>query len=391
MFQNALGALVNGSNTPIYWFVDIQPTSASTMGLMTFSKSGVFNPYHAGQLNTTPNIQEIRVDDSNGATTLTSAITAITGARQLVGIEYDGTNGTQYNDMLAGAPAAMPRPTITGANQCALGNFFRVGQALPLIGRIRNFGIRKAAGPFGIAGMQAIWNWAYGLAKNVVMLGDSITLGTNSTPTVRSAGFRYLAWAPVATNGWHAEFIGSLGATNGGSFAHRKHEGNSGQDISGITSTFTTFYGAGKTFPAVGMVCVLAGTNNMSIGGTTYDPVVTPALYANLITTIRTTFPNAYIAVSTIPPINAATFPAGAANAVDFNSKLTAIWDANDAAWPSSPALLRADYFTCLGGVWSATNFGANDVHPNDTGYTAMATDGANGLNVKIASALATF
>jgi hypothetical protein len=159
----------------------------------------------------------------------------------------------------------------------------------------------------------------------------------------------------------------SAGSTSSGSFGAEftRHGGIPGNTIAThstylLDPTTGQLRAGGPLTDSIQLLMLMIGTNDMP----TYVAGTTAAAYRTLLDGIQAAVPTLRIVVTTIPPQGAGK---NNAETILFNAELPAVWDAFDAANPTTP-LIRYDANTAVGGPsFVAANF-ADTLHYNATG-----------------------
>jgi hypothetical protein len=194
-------------------------------------------------------------------------------------------------------------------------------------------------------------------------LGDSITYGIGTTPPT---GYRLPIYEWVSERHCPVSFVGT---SSTGSWPLPFHDGHPGFTIENLTVEVRGVYGSHVKH--ADLIFLMIGTNDMGIlKDVPYDGPTVIAHYAGLLDQIATVDSKTTILVTTIPPMDSATYPSPASNVLDFNRRLRPAWDDFDAR--HSTKLLRADEYTALA-PWSLARF--VNVHPNAVGYGLMAQE----------------
>lgn len=209
-----------------------------------------------------------------------------------------------------------------------------------------------------------------GTQRGVLPLGDSLTQGVNSTD---GDGWRSLLATYLDSNKLGGKWLFQNGDVRDLAFPQDKHHGVSGDPIANTQTAVNSIMGVGAAYN-IPIVCLMIGTNDCRNNGAVYvsgtGPGTTIQAYQDLVTSIDTkitaaTGTHPRIVVTTVPACNTAQATA-LANIQDYNSNLVNV------AWPALSGagiqLHTWDAYTVVG-PWSATTFGADQFHMNDTGY----------------------
>lgn len=206
----------------------------------------------------------------------------------------------------------------------------------------------------------------------VMPLGDSITEGTVA------GGYRAPLYSAFTGSGYTVRFVGSqtssptTALTDSGNHHHEGHGGfsiqqindnldggsvNGGHWLDGIIGTRDPVY------PDV--ILLMIGTNDLGV--LQRDVAPTLAAYDALLTKLAALRPSALILASTLIPYTGTTYPLREQHQLDFNAALPALIAAHRA---SGQRIWLYDMRTQVFPV----HIGADGVHPNQSGYNALAT-----------------
>jgi lysophospholipase L1-like esterase len=181
----------------------------------------------------------------------------------------------------------------------------------------------------------------------VMPLGDSITDGFNVP-----GGYRIDLWNHLMADGHQVDFVGSL--VNGpDSLGDMDHEGHSGWTIAQIDENISAWL----TTYTPQTILLHIGTND--IYGS--DPAGAPSRLATLVDRITTQAPDTHLFVAMITPLT--DFDAGVR---EFNAAVPGIVEEQAGAGRS---VHLVDMYSAL-----TTADLADGVHPNEVGYSKMAT-----------------
>jgi len=193
--------------------------------------------------------------------------------------------------------------------------------------------------------------------------GDSLTGGTGGTANYAGCGRGLTFWSNTAPGGAYLDFVGSQ--ANTALFSNGHHYGVGGTDSYGLLSLLP----AQLTALQPTIIDLMIGTNDANATNTAYVGATSASNIASILAAIRSYSASARVLVTTIPAIGGG--GAAAANGLDFNSRLQAVFDAEVAA---GGKLHQWDAFTALnGGVWSGT-YMSDNLHPNQAGYDILTT-----------------
>ena len=183
----------------------------------------------------------------------------------------------------------------------------------------------------------------------VLPLGDSITFGVGDP---NFGGYRTGLWNSFVANHNNIDFVGSL-SSGPASLPDKDNEGHSGWKIEEIASITDSVLSAYRP----DIILLLIGTNNI---GPSYGPGTSASLSA-LLDQITHDSPNAYLFVSTLPPMNSG----WNSEVQDFNMYLPGI--VNSKVSQGKKVFLVDTY-----GVLTLADL-ADGVHPTVAGYAKMA------------------
>jgi lysophospholipase L1-like esterase len=190
-----------------------------------------------------------------------------------------------------------------------------------------------------------------GRAVRIMPLGDSITYGVGSST---SSSYRTALWSRLVNHaGIAVDFVGSQ---KSGSLPDTDHEGHSGWRIDQLTAQIDGWLATSR--PDV--ILLHIGTNDMNQN---VDIANAPTRLGTLLDRIYADLPSVTVLVAAVVPAGDATVNARV-NA--FNAKLPAVVQKRADAG-------RAAHFVNLNATIGSADM--NDgLHPNDAGYTKMAS-----------------
>jgi len=215
----------------------------------------------------------------------------------------------------------------------------------------------------------------------IMPLGDSITEGYASTATFAQGGYRCPLYSLLEGAKVQFTFVGDSASLEPGvvtACPDVNWEGHGGYDIASIQG-FEDADGSVTTYKP-DFILVLGGTNDVAQG----EPTSVSWQLTNLLSDLFAKDPNAWIIISTIPPMNpsAPSAPSEEASWAPLvpqaNAQIRAV-----AAQFSRTTLV--DFYSAAVGNVSA-NIGTDGVHPTVTGYGIL----ANLWSKAIAAQLAT-
>ena len=215
----------------------------------------------------------------------------------------------------------------------------------------------------------------------IMPLGDSITWGTNPEDA-NSPGFRRSLNFQLSNAGYNVDFVGSLSGGLPNDF-DRNNEGHpgwsAGAPIYDPSNNMHTYLPGFLSSADPAVVLLLMGTNDITEDGNAWektDQEVAQAI-VNLLDEIYTYNPDIVIFVAKI--IDRADFQKGHDKTVSTNSLLPGI--INSLPTAQKQKITIVDMYTALGEYYynhSNLNFtygtdNLHSLHPNNTGYQAMA------------------
>jgi lysophospholipase L1-like esterase len=194
----------------------------------------------------------------------------------------------------------------------------------------------------------------------VMPLGDSITWGTYLNGFDGDGGYRYGLWNRLQTGGYSVDFVGSLAfAPLGGDPDHEGHPGWRIDQLAPSADGWVTAH-------AAEVVLLHAGTNDVLQGAT--GPVM-EARMADLLDRVLAARPGVHLLVATIIDVrNPNSFNATSAQIAALNDRIPALVQARAAQGHNIRLVNMHD----LAGL-VATDYSADGVHPNASGYDKMA------------------
>jgi hypothetical protein len=215
----------------------------------------------------------------------------------------------------------------------------------------------------------------------IMPLGDSITEGYASTATFAQGGYRCPLYSLLEGAKVQFTFVGDSASLEPGvvtACPDVNWEGHGGYDIASIQG-FEDADGSVTTYKP-DFILVLGGTNDVAQG----EPTSVSWQLTNLLSDLFAKDPNAWIIISTIPPMNPSA-PSALSEEASWaplvpqaNAQIRAV-----AAQFSRTTLV--DFYSAAVGNVSA-NIGTDGVHPTVTGYGIL----ANLWSKAIAAQLAT-
>lgn len=204
----------------------------------------------------------------------------------------------------------------------------------------------------------------------IMPLGDSITRGTGGT----QAGYRDPLYTLLKNAGYSISYVGSETTTSTillTEAANEHHEGHAGYAISQLsggldgadTGWLTGVPGTrDPVFPD--LILLMAGTNDIGTGNA--SGATTLARMDGLLNKLSTLRPSALIVVATLVPYYGTT-ETREQRQLDYNAGLPALVAAHQAAGQ------RLWLYDMRTKVSSPTHISSDGVHPNQTGYNAIA------------------
>jgi acyl-CoA thioesterase I len=215
---------------------------------------------------------------------------------------------------------------------------------------------------------------------SIMPLGDSITEGAASAATYVQGGYRCPLDFLLQGGGVPFTFVGNSASLESGVVTGCpavNWEGHGGYDIAGIQN-FADADGSVRTFQP-DVVLLLAGTNDVAQGETSSIS----GQLRNLLSNIYAQDPNAWVIISTIPPMNPAAPAAPSSVAIwapqvpQANAQIKAI----AAQFPRTTLI---DFYSAAVANVSA-NLGSDGIHPSVTGYGVLANLWYNALTAHLA------
>jgi lysophospholipase L1-like esterase len=192
----------------------------------------------------------------------------------------------------------------------------------------------------------------------IMPLGDSITAGVDSST---HGGYRVQLWQDCMSMHWHVQFVGSQ-LSGPASLPDRQHEGHPGWRIAQISAHVVGWLQTYK--PRV--VLLQIGTNDIIY----HDAVSSaPARLRSLLLLITSTLPGTTVIVAQITPLRDPTLNA---QVIAYNRTIPSIVKGLDA---QDLPVRYVDMYDAV--PVSALEDG---IHPNDSGYAAMASVWYQGL-----------
>ena len=200
----------------------------------------------------------------------------------------------------------------------------------------------------------------------VQCFGDSIM--QSGSGGGKGGGWRYRMYEHWRANGQNLTLVGHR---NQGFFANPLHSATAGL---GTLPTRTEILTPVPPYPPHVLV-VMAGTNDSDdVEGGGLPLATWKSYYTMLLDSARSELNKLsngaarQIVVYNLLPQKTGNLGARGVDAM--NPEFAGMWDAHDAANPSSPPLIRVDAHAAIGGAWSAPLYisGTDPVHPNDDG-----------------------
>ena len=187
----------------------------------------------------------------------------------------------------------------------------------------------------------------------VLPLGDSITLGVGA-----AGGYRAPLYQMILSAGYTPDFVGTQTGNSAPSLPDPEHEGYSGALIENIDAMLPMMFGA---LPQPDVILVLLGVNDFRIGAET--ATATNRLEA-LVVRLATNWPNSKIIVASLTAIPD---PWNTQVQMLYNSLLPGMCERQS-------SLGRNIYFTDMYNAVPLADM-PDQLHPNELGYTKMATN----------------
>jgi hypothetical protein len=241
-------------------------------------------------------------------------------------------------------------------------------------GSVLSMGTTPEAWTFAVAGSSSVSGGGGGGSSNsssqitIMPLGDSITEGYASTATFAQGGYRCPLYSLLTGANMQFTFVGDSASLEPGTVTacpDVNWEGHGGYDIASIQG-FEDADGSVTAYKP-DYILVLGGTNDVAQG----EPTSVSWQLTNLLSDLFAKDPNAWIIISTIPPMNPSAPSAPSAEASwaplvpQANAQIKAV-----AAQFSRTSLI--DFYSAAVGNVNA-NIGTDGVHPTVTGYGILA------------------
>ncbi len=284
---------------------------------------------------------------------------------------FDGTNVSNYINGVLSSISAQPFATTSiPLNRFALCAFLSTAASSLFTGYVQSFGFT----PQALSATQIVQLTSDILAADYVFepanclqllpCGDSITQGDAGN---NGGGFLFPLSNFFIDN--QASWI-MVGDRQQGWYPNRDRSATGGFQLSQIQTEALSCIGTGgRTNIRLGTL--LGGTNNLLIG-TTADQVLAYRTCHDAIQNAAIALQSTFrLLVSPVPPIKSTNAASPFVN--PYNAGIIQVWDDWDLAHPSNK-VIRADFFTAMGGVWNSTLF-FDDVHPNTAGDNAIAAN----------------
>ncbi len=200
-------------------------------------------------------------------------------------------------------------------------------------------------------------------AWRYMRVGDSTTAGTGGTANANGVGQAMAAWSNTKPGGAYLDFVGSQ--SNMALYSNAQHYGVGGTDSYGLNTALA----AQLALYQPEIIDIRIGVNDANGTNTPYVGATSASNIAAILATCRTSLPNSRVIFGDVHALGGG--GAAAANALDLNSRLPAVYATEIGlggklhTWSSSAAI--------NGGVYSPTYM--NDtLHPNVAGYAALAS-----------------
>jgi GDSL-like Lipase/Acylhydrolase family len=248
-------------------------------------------------------------------------------------------------------------------------------------GSFLSMGTTPAAWTFALAGTGGSSGGGSTSGQVKIMpLGDSITEGAATLATYAQGGYRCPLDFLLQGGGVAFSFVGDSASLESGvvtGCSAVNWEGHGGYDIASIQN-FADTDASIRTFQP-DIVLLLAGTNDVAQGETSSIS----GQLRNLLSNIYSQDPNAWVIISTIPPMNpkAPSAPSAEAGWAPQVPQANAQIKAVAAQFPRTTLI---DFYSAV-----VTNVGANigsdGVHPSVTGYGVLANLWSNAITAHLA------
>jgi lysophospholipase L1-like esterase len=204
---------------------------------------------------------------------------------------------------------------------------------------------------------------------NIMPLGDSITEGYAADGNVvAQGGYRCPLSSLLGSTGISFSFVGNSAALEPGwvtQCSEVNWEGHGGFTIGAIQGVIDGDGSVSAMQPNI--VLLLGGTNDVAQG----QPSATAGELTSILNDIFARDPNAWVIVSTIPPINPSA-PSALPQEAGWASQVPGVNAQIKAVQGQFPRTTLIDYYSAVVGNVGA-NIGPDGVHPTGSGYAILA------------------
>jgi lysophospholipase L1-like esterase len=214
---------------------------------------------------------------------------------------------------------------------------------------------------------------------SIMPLGDSITMGWATTATFAQGGYRCPLYTLLKRAGVSFTYAGNGAALEPGivtACPDVRWEGHGGYDIGAIQGVADGDNSIRTFHPQI--VLLLGGTNDVAQG----HPGSTGGQLTNLLNNIFSQDPNAWVIISTIPPMN----PKASAAISSVAGWATQVPAANaqiKATAARFPRTTLIDFYAAVLPNVGA-NIGTDGIHPSVTGYGVLANLWSNAIRAHL-------
>jgi len=214
---------------------------------------------------------------------------------------------------------------------------------------------------------------------NIMPLGDSITEGAATTSTYHQGGYRCPLYSSLTNLGLQFAFVGDSASLEPGvvtACSAVNWEGHGGYDIAAIQGWEDTDGSVRNLKPDI--VLLLGGTNDVA----QYEPGSVSTQLSSLLNDIFNQDPNAWVIVSTIPPMNPSA-PQAPPQEASWAPNVPAANAEIEATVDRYPQATWIDFYSAVVGNVNAY-IGSDGVHPTVLGYGVLANLWSNAINSNV-------
>jgi GDSL-like Lipase/Acylhydrolase family len=234
-------------------------------------------------------------------------------------------------------------------------------------GGAMSIGTTPVAWTFALAGTVS-GNVASSAHINIMPLGDSITEGYATWPTFVQGGYRCPLDYLLQNKGLSFSFVGDSASLEPGvvtACSQVNWEGHGGYDIGSVKGVAVGHGSIRASQPQI--VLLLAGTNDIAQG----ELGNITGQMTNMLNYIFAADPNAWVIVSTLPPMNGRA-PAAISNVAGWATQVPAANAQIRAVASRYSRVSLVDFYSAAAGNIGA-NIGTDGIHPSVTGYGLLA------------------